>query len=132
MEAERHRIAGVAPPVTRYANLHTQVELETLEAKQNAVANAITKQIQDHFLNMQALSALEAQERKISELRMEFETKRKERLERFASAPVQKGCRWIECPEPFSLPGEAMLIKMRAENPNFDHPTEKVGKSKHR
>ena len=119
LQAERHRIAGLPPPKDLYAVVTTQTELETLEAKQTALSNTIAKRIQDQYLNAQALAALQFTERKISDLRMGFEIRRKERLERFASGPVQKGCRWIRCPDPFTLPGEAMVIKMKAENPDF-------------
>jgi hypothetical protein len=119
LQAERHRIAGLPPPKDRYAVVTTQTELETLEAKQTALSNTIAKRIQDQYLNSQALAALQFTERKITDLRMAFEVRRKERLERFASTAVQRGCHWIRCPEPFTLPGEAMLIKMKAENPDF-------------
>ncbi len=119
LQSERHRIAGLAPPKDLYSSIWTQYELETLEARQNAIGNAIAQRIQSKSLNSEALAALQYTEKKINDLRMDFERRRTERFERFAAARVQKGCHWIHCPEPFTLPGEAVLLKMRAENPDF-------------
>ena len=132
LQAERHRIAGLSPPKDHYASVRTQTELETLEARQNEIGNAIAKRIQEKHLSVEALSALEYTERKISDLRMAFEVRRKERLERFARPAVQKGCRWITCPDPFTLPGEAVVLKMKAENPDFGKTPTKIPASRRR